>query len=79
LPRRLTLDIAFRPHPSFEETTLYELQVGGARQPSLDVEGSIACNGPERYANSDAYGVPEKWQHGLEVPKELKEKFQKAY
>ena len=33
----LTLDIAFRPHPSLEETTLYELQVGGARQPSLDV------------------------------------------
>tara|TARA_R110001606_G_scaffold397597_2_gene574566 strand:- start:13831 stop:13989 length:159 start_codon:yes stop_codon:yes gene_type:complete len=41
-PRRLTLDIAFRPHPSFEATTLHELQVGGARQPSLDGASMIA-------------------------------------
>ena len=33
----LTLDIAFRPHLPLGKTTLHELQVGGARQPSLDV------------------------------------------
>lgn len=38
--RRLMLDIAFRPQPSVEATTLHELQVGGAGQPSL-VDGII--------------------------------------
>jgi hypothetical protein len=33
----LTLDIAFQPHLPCGKATLYELQVGGARQPSLDV------------------------------------------
>ena len=39
----LTLDIAFRPHLPSGKTTLHELQVGGARQPSLDVRLIIVC------------------------------------
>jgi hypothetical protein len=38
--------LPFGPHLPFEKTTLHELQVGGARRPSLDDGSNIICRRP---------------------------------
>ena len=64
---RLKLDIAFRPHLPFGNTTLHKLQVGGALQPSLDVKrlqhhlmtlGKNWLNNPSDFPQSPVPSIP---------------------